>query len=522
MNSRSRSRVHIFTVSSLLSSALMLSSILSSVAAVAMGSNVEVLPRGINPNKYESYSRDHASFPGYYVSSGRHYQNTFQVTPKHTVLDNGVRFNVESVPDPLVEDMSKPRISRQEALNKIRERLVTAHNDQGFGNQVSSARLEAVSNHDPNLIYQGGNGFIVAVVTAFAQHLPLQLSPDTIWALIAYAFAKHVDKHPEELRHHFVTQEGKKRILIDTPPMFKMSHEDQPDTGATPVEWEEHVFSQFSTQIQRFIGPKTHSALSSSFSTTTASSKAASEIVLMATMKHYFSFGMRTMCGIPSITLLGTEQDWVALAQRAEALGEMMTPEFRAYWMPALLPVLHKFLDSYRGNVDHGFWQSMVKLRHTGGGSGAHDFISGWVQTFFPDLAKKSNMSRTEMRQWNEMYFSGPEAGEFPMVESFAPVDWEYFGKKFDLEFHAGISGVAQDPLTGGLAPVTGWFVSHTLPKPNADKIDEIEKEIQDLRLGHKDDFELGYSVYHKMPWYKRMGALLNELQVLRFGRREW
>ena len=479
---------------------------------------IEMVPQGITPNKHQTYQRDSAAFPGYRVSAGRHYQNTFDVTPKHTILDNGVRFNVESVPDPLPGDVTKPRVSRKDELAKISESLTSAHNQQGYGNRVSNARLEAVSKHDTDLIYKGGNGFIVAVVTAFAQHLPLELSPDIIWSLITYSFAKHVDEHPEELRHNFVDHKGKKRILIDTPDNFKVSQKGNPDSGASPDEWEQFVFSQFSTKIEEFIGPKTHDALAAGYSTTTPASKAASEIVLMATMKHYFSYGMRTMCGIPSITLLGTEQDWASLVTRAEALGELMTPEFRKYWMPALLPILNKFLESYKGQVDHGFWQSMVKLRHTGGGSGAHDFISGWVQALFPHVAKSPS---DVMRQWNEMYFSGPEAGDFPIVESFAPVDWEYHGIEFDLEFHAGISGVRQDPVTGELAPVLGWFVSHTLPKPNAVKIEAMEKEIQDLELGHKGDFERGYNHYHDQPWYQRIKSLKTELKVLKFGKRD-
>ena len=36
---------------------------------------------------------------------------------------------------------------------------------------------------------------------------------------------------------------------------------------------------------------------------------------------------MSTCCGIPPITLLGSEEDWVALLTRAEGLGKLMTAE---------------------------------------------------------------------------------------------------------------------------------------------------------------------------------------------------
>lgn len=408
--------------------------------------SLEKIPQGVAPTQYTSYTLNTTSFNygDVHLEGGRHHQNSFKVTPNHVLLPNngGVQFNTETVPDALADHRNKIRISREEELNMI-----------------SSSRIEATSKHEPNLFYQGGNGFMVAAITAFAQHLPLELSPDHVWSLITYAFAKHVEENAEELRKNFVTSKGKKHINIRTPNSFKISRKGNPDSGASATEWEAHVFSQFSAEIKKNIGEETHSALTADFSTTDASSRAASEIVLMAAMKEYFKFYMVTFCGIPEITLLGSDEDWVALRQRSEALGELMLPKYKKYWMPALLPVLDKFVESYRGQVDHGFWQSMVKLRHNGHDSGSSEFISGWIQIFFPYLGGSD--TTTAMRQWNEMYFSGPEMDEFPPIASFAPVDWHFFGRKFKLEFHAGITGARQDPETGCVSPVTGWYVTH-------------------------------------------------------------
>jgi len=293
----------------------------------------EKTPKGIKPAEFRSYSLDQIRLSNnVQIAGGRHHQNTFAVEVKHVSLPDGggVRFNVETVPDPLPEHRNKAKISRKEELEKIRFQIATAHNKEGFGNKVQAAdvRIEATSEHDPNLIYQGGNGFIVAVVTAFAQHLPLELSPDHIWSLITYAFAKHVDENAEALRENFVSHQGKQRIQIQTPDSFQVSENGNPDSGASAEEWEQFVFSQFSDKIKEYIGEKTHAALTADFSTTTPSARAASEIVLMAAMKNYFSFGRETRCGIPKITLLGTESDWVALRERAAALGSLMLPEY--------------------------------------------------------------------------------------------------------------------------------------------------------------------------------------------------
>ena len=61
-------------------------------------------------------------------------------------------------------------------------------------------RLEAESRCPEGLIHAGSDAFLVACLTAFARHLPLALNPDHIWAVIAYGFAKHVDKNAEVTR----------------------------------------------------------------------------------------------------------------------------------------------------------------------------------------------------------------------------------------------------------------------------------------------------------------------------------
>ncbi|KAL7574166.1 hypothetical protein ACA910_014845 [Epithemia clementina (nom. ined.)] len=203
----------------------------------------------------------------------------------------GVCFNVETVPEPLPELKNKPVKSRLDLIAALQYGLtIEALSDTVNGIHAGS-RAE--------LVHVGSDGFIMALMTAFAQHLPLILSPDHIWILISYAFAKHVDENAEQLRKIFVNHEGKKRLLVQTPDEFSISNLKDPDTGASSVEWETFVLPEFSKQIRDHIGEKTHDAIASNFSTTTLAAKAAHEITLMSAMQNYFSFGMNTACGIP-------------------------------------------------------------------------------------------------------------------------------------------------------------------------------------------------------------------------------
>jgi len=426
--------------------------------------------------------------PSVKITPGSPFQNTFNITEKHVQLRGldhegaqnrdssessnkvtGVRFNVETVPDALPEHLHKPVLSRSEECDRIRqdmaERLYRQQSETPkFRFKASDIRIEAASKHEPNLVYAGGgHGFLVAAVVAFAQHLPLQLSPDHIWSLITYAFAKHVEENANALQSKFVKHQGKKRLVVRTPDSFLRSIDGDPDSGASAADWERLVFGQFSEQIRGHIGEESHERIVADFSTTSPSTRAASEITLMSATKHYFSFGMMTLCGIPNITLQGTEEDWVSLRKRAEDLAPLMLEDFSGYWMPLLLPVLDEFINSYRGEVNHGFWQSMVKLRHNGMSSGYKEFISGWMQIFFPYLVSGLN---TTLRPWHEMFFHGPDPADFPPIVSSVPVDWNYYGSDINLDFHAGMTGVTQDSYNGTLGPVVGWYVTQSPPMP--------------------------------------------------------
>merc|ERR1712086_585368 len=221
---------------------------------------------------------------------------------------------------------------------------------------------------------------------------------------------------------------------------------------------------------------------------------------------------MSTCCGIPSISLLGELSDWVSLRERAEALGSLMTADFATNWLTHLLPVLDQFVAAYEGKVNHGFWQSIVKLRDTGGGSGSYSFISGWIQILYPYLSSGRENSR--LRPWNEMYFTGPEPEEIPAIMSSAPVDWEYYGVTHNLHFHSGFTGFTQDPADGTLSPLIGWYVTHNPPEDPSIRLQKVKDEIEALLKGHKAEAR-AVPLDKRQEWYKRVNKLYGEQLTL-------
>jgi len=212
-------------------------------------------------------------------------ERKFLVTPLHEHVTGGVRFNVEDV-KASKNDMDMPLALSSDVDTTVSNEVEAFYSDGddeylfygGEKGEVKGVELEARSAQPSNLVYAGSDGFLRACLYSFARHLPLAISPDHIWTLVTYAFAKHFEKNAEELRTHFVQHEYKKRIEVRA---------DELRLGATPPEdWERLVFPQFSEEIMKHIGENVHGKIVSEFTTTNATARACGEISLMATTKH--------------------------------------------------------------------------------------------------------------------------------------------------------------------------------------------------------------------------------------------
>jgi len=263
------------------------------------------------------------------------------------------------------------------------------------------------------------HGFWSAIHTSFRNHIPLGLSPDHVWLTIARTFAEHVVAHAEELRKRFVDFEGQKEIEIQRDYFVKGSKEN---------DWN-GVFAEFSDRIADNIG-KARDLVVCDFTTTGPVEKAASQIVLMDAMQRYFQYTMRTLCGIPTITLYGEVKDWVAVRARAQALSEYGLAD----WVKELDPVLEKFVAAATGEVDTTWWQSFYKYSSSSGS----DRINGHFTKFFVKKITSSD--------------------HIPHCISQVPFTWKYYSETIPMRFIAGMPfATIQD---GVVQPLVCWGVN--------------------------------------------------------------
>lgn len=308
-------------------------------------------------------------------------------------------------------------------------------------------RVEACSGKDRKLIKNFDvHPFVGAVALAYARHYPLVLSPDIVWLTITQGLARHIQCNAQELRHHFVSHQGKATITVVRNDFVK---------GSPDNPWPE-VFSEFSTKVREHIGAA-HDLIVSDFSTTGPVERAASEIVLLDSMQSYFDLSFVSMCGIPSITLQGTVEDWESIATRAEALAKY---DFD-WWISPLLPILRQFANAAMGQVDTEFWQSMYQQPKVGSG---REYITGWVVHLFPYLWDEPKKMVRNPWVVNTKRWGGPILEEFPTVPGRAPFRWSYLGTNFNMEFVGGLLGISQCEQTLAVRPEIGWAVREVTP----------------------------------------------------------
>jgi hypothetical protein len=100
---------------------------------------------------------------------------------------------------------------------------------------------------------------------------------------------------------------------------------------------------------------------------------------MMASMKSYFDYTCVTLCGIPSVTLDGTKEDWLNIQTRLNKLDEF--GESTKVWATMLKPVISKFIAAFDDghNVDGEFWDHIVSPVSRGSGSPT---LGGWMTAF--------------------------------------------------------------------------------------------------------------------------------------------
>jgi hypothetical protein len=162
----------------------------------------------------------------------------------------------------------------------------------------------------------------------------------------------------------------------------------------------------------------------------------------MDAMQSYFELGMATGCGIPSVTLEGTADDWSRLHDKTEELGRAYSVK---WWTDRMLPIMERIARNSAGADDPDLWRRIYKVDNNSGGP----YIGGWIRRFFPYIVthdyrewkSSGDKPRVELvrNKWLDeddepKMFTGMSTADFPPSLSKVPLTWLYLGEVFEME----------------------------------------------------------------------------------------
>lgn len=306
--------------------------------------------------------------------------------------------------------------------------------------------------------------FFTGMVKAFADHRPVSFSPDLIWLLVSQAFSHNVNGNPERFRDRIVDFDGKVDLVV----------RNDVELYDPRFDWVATVDS-FAAKIEANTSNDVAKLITADFSTTGPVERLASEIVLMETTRAYFEFVvMRLGCGIPSVTLTGTVQDWQRVLDKALKLRDLGAED----WIDGIIPILEQFVKAAGGNPDREFWKDIViqnKTRTLKGGGCSFESpteLDGW----FLKLMPYDKFGKRAPEKVPHTY--DDHAAQMASV----PVRYVVFNPILqeadhiiDLQLSGGIAGFRADSITNCVSFEIGWSVR----KSSSDIIDS--KLRQDL-----------------------------------------
>ncbi|CAK7224590.1 hypothetical protein SBRCBS47491_005603 [Sporothrix bragantina] len=212
-------------------------------------------------------------------------------------------------------------------------------------------------------VLPSADSVVRGALQAWGEHLHLVLQPDEMWLTVLAQVNFYVNAHTADVAARGVYDLRANETVID----------------AYYPDWYTFMASLYAAVTQR-INPATksnstsgcncdwlqHQWISPNFTTSTNEHVMAAHILMLAQTRAFErpllpSTGAALLCGLPSVTLLGTQEDWAILEWRVQQL-HVFGPEAAAYGS-RLLPVVRRFVETFDKPDDpsiRAFWNSIV------------------------------------------------------------------------------------------------------------------------------------------------------------------
>jgi hypothetical protein len=293
---------------------------------------------------------------------------------------------------------------------------------------------------------------ISGLIHAYKNHYPITVSPDMLWILILQGYSRFMEQYSELVRERYVNFEGQKRLCVERIGIFPRTAQKETWQG---------IIQEYIEKIGNNIGNEVISNLEANFTTTTPTILTTSQVSILSAMKQYFSYSLLMGgCGISSITLEGSVEDW----QKMKSKLEFLETKALKWWTKHLIPIIDNIIETkeyYEKNNTINdklieFWKGMIRLKEKDE-SYDPDVINGWIIKFIPKIPNNSEEKPTLYEELRE--------SDVPDEIICCPLEiisLSLDGKKqenFKCDFASGFYGMIQDKENYTVKPVIGYAI---------------------------------------------------------------
>lgn len=209
---------------------------------------------------------------------------------------------------------------------------------------------------------------------AYGRHYGVVLSPEILWYTLLSELTLLIAERPDYFRSLFTTKaEGKTNITVHKGASL-----------ALPID-------QIAAKLRLLVPDGFADWFLPEFSTSTLRSNFATQAAFADAVSPYYSYSMKC-CGLPSVTLLGSKEDWEKLLAHWMYIGEVFNCE--EDYFSTVSGIIFSVIRQY-DEVDKQFLQDIFYSERCGSGSDTE--VHGWWTKLYRDqpdsLRKAANFS---------------------------------------------------------------------------------------------------------------------------------
>lgn len=206
------------------------------------------------------------------------------------------------------------------------------------------------------------SGLIGLLAEAYSSHKSVALYPHDFWMVLISEITSHVKKNKNKFKSLFTDSDEKVEILVP---------------ANSPTEIPIDMLASLVSGLVKFDS----SILMPSFSTNTPFITEMIQALFCDLSSSYYDYSM-FCCGIKSIKLMGTQNDWFMVKTNYEKISELFgnADTTLAQYFTDVNSILTNIYESFAvDNTD--FWKNIFTNKNVG--SGGDLDISGWITDLF-------------------------------------------------------------------------------------------------------------------------------------------